>query len=89
MFSGIELERRITNSNDTVQCQLKLKNSFMHMAGGIPVTDPAGFPLYKVVTRGREYLPAPWNIRDTKAPKKSYYDRIIENILDSNARSQA
>ena len=39
MFSGIELERRITNSNDTVQCQLKLKNSFMHMAGGYYNTD--------------------------------------------------
>ena len=61
----------------------------MHMAGEIPVTDPAGFSLYQVVTRGREYLPAPWNIRDTEAPRKSYYDRIIKPLLDSNARSQA
>ncbi len=59
------------------------------MAGGVPVLDPLGYPMFKVVTIGRNHLPAPFTATDTEAPRRSYYERITKTLLDSNARSQA
>ena len=61
----------------------------MQMAGGVPVLDPLGYPMFKVVTIGRNHLPAPFTATDTEAPRRSYYERITKTLLDSNARSQA
>ena len=54
-----------------------------------PSLDQLGYPMFRVVIIGKNHLPAPFMVRDTEAPRKSYYEKITKALLDSNARSQA